>query len=52
MYGGVIKEVPVIMKERERGTSSITLWKSVYYMIKVTLAIFMECIRSHKRVEV
>ena len=42
MYGGVIKEVPVIMKERESGTSSITLWKSVYYMIKVTLAILVK----------
>ena len=42
MYGGIIKEVPVIMKERENGTSSITLWKSVYYMIKVTLAILVK----------
>lgn len=42
MYGGVIREVPVIMKERENGTSSITLWKSVYYMIKVTLAILVK----------
>lgn len=42
MYGGCIKEMPVIMKEREAGSSSITLWKSVYYMIKVTLAIFIK----------
>lgn len=42
MYGGIIKEVPVVMKERESGTSSITLWKSVYYMIKVTLAILVK----------
>ena len=42
MYGGVIKEVPVVMKERENGISSITLWKSVYYMIKVTLAILVK----------
>lgn len=42
MYGGRIKEMPVIMKEREAGSSSITLWKSVYYMIKVTLAIFIK----------
>ncbi len=42
MYGAVIKEIPVIMKERENGTSSITLWKSVYYMIKVTLAIWVK----------
>lgn len=42
MYGGRIKEMPVVMKEREAGSSSITLWKSVYYMIKVTLAIFVK----------
>ena len=44
MYGGRIKEIPVVMKERETGRSSITLWKSVYYMIKVTLAIFVKCL--------
>ena len=42
MYGGRILEMPVIMRERENGSSSITLWKSVYYMIKVTLAIFVK----------
>ena len=39
MHKGRIKEVPVIMKERQTGTSSIRSWKSVYYMVKVTLAI-------------
>lgn len=39
MHRGTIKEVPVIMKERQTGTSSIRAWKSVYYMLKVTLAI-------------
>ncbi|MBE6001020.1 MAG: glycosyltransferase family 2 protein [Eubacteriales bacterium] len=38
-------EVPVIMKERESGESSISLNKSVYYMIKVTLAIIIERLR-------
>lgn len=42
MYGGRIVEIPVVMKERENGSSSITLWKSVYYMVKVTLAIFVK----------
>lgn len=42
MYGGRITEMPVVMKERENGNSSITLWKSVYYMFKVTLAIFVK----------
>lgn len=41
MYRGRIKEVPVIMKEREKGESSINFKKSVYYMIKVTLAILI-----------
>ncbi len=41
MHKGRIKEIPVIMKERQAGTSSIHAWKSVYYMIKVTLAIII-----------
>lgn len=41
MHGGIIKECPVIMREREKGTSSINFVKSVYYMIKVTLAILV-----------
>lgn len=41
MYGGIIKEYPVIMKERIGGESSINLVVSVYYMIKVTLAIII-----------
>lgn len=41
MHGGRIKEQPVIMKERETGKSSINMLKSVYYMIKVTLAILV-----------
>lgn len=34
-------EVPVRMREREHGSSSITLLRSVYYAIKVTLALFV-----------
>lgn len=41
MHRGKIKEVPVIMKERISGNSSINLKRSVYYMIKVTLAILV-----------
>lgn len=40
-----VREVPVIMRERSDGVSSISLKRSVYYMIKVTLAILMECLR-------
>lgn len=39
MHGGIIKECPVVMRERENGSSSINFIKSVYYMIKVALAI-------------
>lgn len=41
MHKGRIQEVPVQMKAREGGTSSITFRKSIYYMIKVTLAILI-----------
>lgn len=41
IYGGRIREYPVIMKDRENGISSITLKKSVYYMVKVTLAMLI-----------
>lgn len=40
-----VQEIPVIMKERQGGVSSISPKKSVYYMIKVTLAILIERIR-------
>ena len=39
-------EVPVQMKERAGGQSSIRMWNSVYYMIKVSFAIFVEMIRK------
>ena len=41
VHRGKIKEYPVVMRERENGTSSITLKKSVYYMVKVTLAMLI-----------
>ncbi|MDD6071188.1 MAG: glycosyltransferase family 2 protein, partial [Clostridiales bacterium] len=41
MYGGRIKEIPVVMNERQGGESSIKFWNSIYYMIKVTLAILI-----------
>ena len=42
-----VEEIPVIMYERAGGVSSISLNKSVYYMIKVTLAILIEKIRKN-----
>lgn len=41
MHLGKVKEIPVRMRAREGGTSSITFKKSIYYMIKVTLAILI-----------
>lgn len=41
MYGGKITEVPVIMKERLGGSSSIKSFKSAFYMIKVSLSILL-----------
>ena len=44
--GYKVVEIPVIMNERQGGASSINFLKSVYYMIKVTLAIFVEVSRG------
>ena len=41
LYGAVIKELPVVMRERTTGKSSINLKRSIYYMIKVSLAIII-----------
>ena len=40
-------EVPVRMREREHGESSITFLRSVYYMLKVTLALFVAMARKY-----
>ena len=40
-----VEEIPVVMREREGGVSSISMKKSVYYMIKVSLAMIIERIR-------
>lgn len=40
--GKRIVEVPVIMREREGGVSSIRSLKSLYYMIKVSIAIVLQ----------
>lgn len=36
-----VVEMPVLMRERQGGTSSIRMGKSVYYMVKVSLAIIL-----------
>jgi glycosyltransferase involved in cell wall biosynthesis len=42
-----LTEVPVEMRERGGGTSSITVIRSVYYMTKVLLAIFVGLFRRY-----
>lgn len=41
IHGGKIREYPTVMREREIGTSSITLKRAVYYMVKVTIAMLI-----------
>jgi hypothetical protein len=40
-------EVPVRMRDREHGQSSITLARSIYYMLKVTLALVVAMCRKY-----
>ena len=44
-HGIRVLEVPVTMREREHGRSSIGMLGSVYYMIKVLLAVFVDLFR-------
>lgn len=44
-----ISEVPVTMRERQGGKSSITALRSVYYMLKVTLSILVGLFRTTAR---
>jgi len=47
-YNFRIMEIPVEMKERQGGKSSITPLRSIYYMAKVSLALIVNSIRSSK----
>lgn len=49
LAGARVGEEPVIMKERQGGESSISAFKSVYYMIKVSLAVILCRITHRKR---
>lgn len=44
-----IKEVPVSMNERIGGKSSINIWKSVDYMVKVVLSIIIDTISLKRK---
>jgi glycosyltransferase involved in cell wall biosynthesis len=45
-------EIPVTMRERQGGVSSINASRSIFYMIKVLLAIFVGLLRARPVVEV
>ena len=45
----VFIEVPTEMDERKGGKSSIHGYRSIYYMIKVLLSMFMVALRPPKR---
>ncbi len=46
-HGLTMVEVPVQMRVRETGNSSITALRSVYYMVKVLLALFIGLFRRY-----
>ena len=49
--GCTVREVPVTMHERQGGVSSIDAVASIYYMVKVTLAIVIAAFsRGERRV--
>lgn len=45
-YGARIGEVPVRMRKRLGGTSSIRYFATLYYMVKVTLAILIDTLKK------
>lgn len=47
--GYIVEEVPVSMKERIGGTSSIGFFKSADYMVKVVLAIIIDSLNIKKK---
>jgi len=46
-HGLRLVEVQVQMREREHGTSSITFVRSIYYVLKVTLALLVAMVRKY-----
>jgi len=44
-------EIPVVMRARETGESVISSSQSLYYMVKVLLAVFVALFRSHPAAE-
>jgi len=50
LEGFRICEVPVVMRERGGGVSSINFMRSIYYMIKVSLALILSRLSHRKQV--
>ncbi|MBL8012390.1 MAG: glycosyltransferase family 2 protein [Candidatus Omnitrophica bacterium] len=50
-FGAKIKELPVVMRKRQGGESSIRYLKSLYYMVKVTFAILLDMLKTRRLVE-
>lgn len=48
-HGLTVREVPVVMHERQGGQSSISPLKGAYYMIKVTLAIAISALSNRPK---
>ncbi len=46
-----LSQVQVEMRERETGSSSITFVRSLYYIVKVMLALFVASLRRYPRLE-
>jgi glycosyltransferase involved in cell wall biosynthesis len=46
-----LSQVQVEMRERESGTSSITFVRSLYYMVKVMLALLVASLRRYPRLQ-
>jgi len=46
-----LAQVQVAMRERAAGTSSITFVRSLYYIVKVTLALLVASLRRYPRLE-
>lgn len=47
-YNARVQEIPVIMRKRTGGSSSIRYLKTFYYMLKVTLAILLDKIKRYE----
>ena len=47
-----MKEIPVRINQRYSGESSITKIRSIYYMVKVLLAIFVDCFKKRPLLQI